>query len=148
MSRAGRTDSPHQNRLAAAVVLHNGRVLVVRRSFAEQFLPGVWGIPCGKLGPGEDPESGALRELKEETGLIGEVRRLAGRSEFTSEWNGQAVHNAQANYLVKPLSFEITLPNLDQDYRWVSVSELDSAGLDDHNLRAIKQALRLRYAAQ
>ena len=130
-----------QNQLAAAIVIHNDRVLLVRRSLTERFLPGIWGIPCGKIDPGEDPTSGALRELKEETGLIGEVRRLTGYSEFMSEWNGETVHNWQINYLVKPLSFEITLPKSDQDFRWVPIYELDKFGLDDHNLISIKQAL-------
>ena len=34
-------------------------------------------LPAGKLDPGEDPETGALRELKEETGAVpGEFRSL------------------------------------------------------------------------
>jgi 8-oxo-dGTP diphosphatase len=137
----GRTNQLHRNLLAAAVVRHNDRVLLVRRSFTEGFLPGIWAVPCGKLNPGEDPAAGALRELKEETGLIGEVQRLAGRSDFISDWNGRTVHNSQVNYLVKPLSFEIFLPHPDQDFWWVPTGDLDGAGLDDHNLRAIKQAL-------
>ncbi|MDX6346920.1 MAG: 8-oxo-dGTP diphosphatase, partial [Streptomyces sp.] len=43
--------------MAAAVVVHDDRVLTVRRSFGERFLPGVWGVPCGKLDAGETPES-------------------------------------------------------------------------------------------
>jgi 8-oxo-dGTP diphosphatase len=80
-----------QNRLAAAIVLHDDRILLVRRSITERFLPGVWGVPCGKLDPGEDPAAGAIRELKEETGLLGDVRRLAGHSSFISEWNGRTI---------------------------------------------------------
>jgi 8-oxo-dGTP diphosphatase len=136
-----RMNQLRQNRLAAAVVLHDDCVLLIRRSMTERFLPGVWGIPCGKLDPGEEPAAGALRELKEEAGLIGEIQRRTGRSEFVSEWNGQIVRNAQVNYLVKPLSFKVVLPNRDQDFRWVPIGKLDDIGLDEHNLRAIKQAL-------
>jgi 8-oxo-dGTP diphosphatase len=137
----GQLNQPYQNRLAAAVVLDRDRILLVRRSRVERFLPGVWGIPCGKLGPGEDPAAGALRELKEETALIGEVCRLVGCSEFTSKWDERTVHNVQVNYLVRPLTSEITLPESDQEYRWVPIGELDDFGLDNHNLGAIKQAL-------
>lgn len=130
-----------QNRLAAAVVLHNDRVLLVRRSLTERFLPGAWGIPCGKLDPGEDPETGALRELKEETGLIGEIRRRAGYSWFDSDWDGRRVENIQINFVVEPITLDVVLPEPDQAYIWVPIHELDSADLDDHNLNAIKQAL-------
>jgi 8-oxo-dGTP diphosphatase len=136
-----RMNQLRQSRLAAAVVMHDDQVLLVRRSLTERFLPGVWGIPCGKLNPGEDPAIGALRELKEETGLIGRVRRRAGQSDFISEWDGSTVHNTQVNYLVKPLSFDVTLPEPDQEFRWLPIAELDGAGLDEHNLSAIKQAL-------
>jgi 8-oxo-dGTP diphosphatase len=138
----GSTNQLPQIRLAAAIVLQDDQVLLVRRSVHERFLPGIWGIPCGKLEPGEDPAAGALRELKEETGLIGEVRRLAGHSDFVSEWNGRTVHNTQANCLVEPLSDEIILPESDQAYEWVPTGKLDDFGLDDHNLNAIRQALR------
>ena len=45
------------------------------RYAAEGF---IWEVPAGKLDPGEAPESCALRELKEETGLrAGRLERLA-----------------------------------------------------------------------
>lgn len=36
-------------------------------------------IPAGKLDPGEEPETGALRELREETGAVPEVFQPLGR---------------------------------------------------------------------
>ena len=50
-------------RLAAAVTVHRDRVLVVRRSETERFLPRVWGVPCGKIDPGESADDAAVREL-------------------------------------------------------------------------------------
>ena len=68
---------PGDKRLAAAVVMHEGRVLLVRRSETERFLPLVWGVPCGKLEPGESPEDGALRELRKRRAFSA---RSSGRS--------------------------------------------------------------------
>lgn len=135
-----------RNTLAAAVVLHDDRVLVVRRSRREEFLPGVWGIPCGKLNPGETPSAGALRELKEEAGLAGEIRRFAGKSTFVSEWDGRQVNNVQMNFLVRPLSLDVVLPERDQEFQWIPTAELADSGLDPHNLGAIRQALRRSQA--
>lgn len=127
--------------LAAAVVVHDGKVLAVRRSYREKFLPGAWGVPCGKLEPGERPEDGVLRELFEETRLHGEVVRGVGEQTFHSELLGRAVHNRQTNFLVRPLTFEVVLPEPDQEYEWVPAGRIDESGLDAHNRAAVHQAL-------
>ncbi|NUP42773.1 MAG: NUDIX hydrolase [Streptomyces sp.] len=133
---------PGERRLAAAVVMdEQGRVLLVRRSERERFLPGVWGVPCGKLEPGESPRDGALRELKEETGLIGEVVCRVGTSSFVSEYRGHEVKNWQENFLVRPLTWHITLPEPDQDYGWLAPGELSTIHVDAYNLDVVRQAL-------
>ncbi|MGW3955692.1 NUDIX hydrolase [Streptomyces sp. NPDC004752] len=133
---------PGEKRLAAAVVMdERERVLLVRRSERERFLPRVWGVPCGKLEPGECPEDGALRELKEETGLLGEVVRRVGESSFVSEYRGHEVKNWQDNFLVRPLTRVITLPEPDQAYAWLALDELSRVDIDDYNLDVVRQAV-------
>lgn len=59
-------------------MVHNSdnHVLLVRRSVEPKI--GWWCLPGGFLEIGETPESGALRELAEETGLRGEIGTLLG----------------------------------------------------------------------
>ncbi|MFD3730664.1 NUDIX hydrolase [Streptomyces sp. NPDC058632] len=134
-------DIPGDKRLAAAVVRDDeGRVLLVRRSEHERFLPRVWGVPCGKLEPGESAPDGALRELKEETGLLGEIVRKVGDSSFLSEYAGHEVKNRQENFLVRPLSGDVTLPRPDQDHVWLRPGELTCVDIDDYNLDIVRQA--------
>ncbi len=52
---------------AAAVVVHRGHVLLVRRRKAPDA--GLWGYPGGHREPGEGLGRTAIRELAEETGL-------------------------------------------------------------------------------
>ena len=134
---------PGDRRLAAAVVMDDdNRVLLVRRSEKERFLPRVWGVPCGKLEPGESPEAGVLRELKEETGLRGEIVARIGESSFVSEYRGHEVKNWQQNFRVRLLSDpgEIKLPEADQDSKWLGLQRLTEVDIDDYNLDVVRQA--------
>ncbi|MCX5409161.1 NUDIX hydrolase [Streptomyces sp. NBC_00335] len=60
-------NAPPQHRVAGAVVVHEGRVLLVRRRVAEGQL--LWQFPAGKVEPGESCDEAAVRETKEEAGL-------------------------------------------------------------------------------
>jgi 8-oxo-dGTP diphosphatase len=48
--------------------VREGKVLVARRA-DDRHLGGTWEFPGGKVEEGEEPETAARRELKEETGL-------------------------------------------------------------------------------
>ncbi|GAA3730547.1 hypothetical protein GCM10022225_10460 [Plantactinospora mayteni] len=53
--------------IAAAVIVDNGRVLLVRRRVNEGQLS--WQFPAGEVEPEEPAEEAAVREAGEETGL-------------------------------------------------------------------------------
>lgn len=57
--------------VTAGVLIRDGKVLVARRKTGSH-LEGLWEFPGGKLDPGESPEEGLARELREELGV--EVR--------------------------------------------------------------------------
>jgi len=63
---------------ASAVVLvdKNHRVLLVKRAVEPKI--GYWCLPGGFMELHETPESSALRELEEETGICGKIERLIG----------------------------------------------------------------------
>ncbi|MEU8433815.1 NUDIX hydrolase [Streptomyces sp. NPDC029216] len=62
--------------IAAAVVVHEGGVLMVRRRVSEGRL--FWQFPAGGVEPGEAREEAAVRETGEEAGLAVEAVRLLG----------------------------------------------------------------------
>jgi 8-oxo-dGTP diphosphatase len=64
--------------VAAAIIVSNGRVLLVRRRVEEGRLS--WQFPAGKVEPGESVGEAAVRETQEEAGLaVRAIRSLGER---------------------------------------------------------------------
>ncbi|TQS30086.1 NUDIX hydrolase [Microbispora sp. KK1-11] len=67
-----------QSAIAAAVIVDDGRLLLVRRRLAEGSLS--WQFPAGAVELGETGEQAAVRETWEETGLtVAPIRHLGER---------------------------------------------------------------------
>ncbi|MEU6990342.1 NUDIX domain-containing protein [Streptomyces sp. NPDC046465] len=62
--------------VVAAVVQHEGDVLLIRRTAPEAAL--VWQFPAGKIDPGETPLNAAAREALEEAGVTVEPLQVIG----------------------------------------------------------------------
>ncbi|WP_267893345.1 NUDIX hydrolase [Streptomyces kebangsaanensis] len=65
-----------QRPIVAAIVTHEGRVLMVRRRVSEGQLS--WQFPAGEVDPGEARDDAAVRETQEETGLDVVAVKLLG----------------------------------------------------------------------
>ncbi len=75
--RAPREIVRHSGSVAVLPVDAEGRLLLVRQYRYAVDEP-VWELPAGRLDPGETPEAGARRELREETGLAaGSIESMA-----------------------------------------------------------------------
>lgn len=76
-------------KVAAAIAIQAGKVLVTRRASGER-LAGMWEFPGGKLEPGETPQQCIVRELKEEL----DVHAVAGEimAETIYEYVGGVIH--------------------------------------------------------
>ena len=79
--------------LVAAVIVHDKearRVALLRRAPEARFAPGLWDLPCGKSEPGEPITTTAVRELREETGLIVGPEALRVAHVIHGAWGVQA----------------------------------------------------------
>jgi 8-oxo-dGTP pyrophosphatase MutT (NUDIX family) len=62
---------------------------------------GVWALPKGLIGPGEDPRATALREVEEETGVRGRLDRKLGDVRYVYTWEGERVFKVVSFFLVR-----------------------------------------------
>lgn len=85
------------------IVDDQNRVLLVRRAVAPS--KGLWDIPGGFLEADESPEAGAVRELREETGLDVELAALLGIFMDTygtpRPQDGWVIHTLNCHYLCR-----------------------------------------------
>jgi len=79
-----------------------------------------WTLPKGKLNNGETPEQGALREVKEETGLSCEIVGPAGCTSYVDRQGRDKIVNY---WLMRPIEGEFQ-PGAEVDaLRWLPVQQ-------------------------
>lgn len=62
----------------AAIIQHDGRFLLGKRSAHRPTAPGYWCPICGRVEPGESQAEAVVREVREETGLrVSALRKVA-----------------------------------------------------------------------
>lgn len=125
---------------AGAVVVHEGRVLLVRNIFG--VTRGRYLLPAGRVNVGELPDTAAVRETFEETNLRVEIAGLIGLRIWVMD-DGE--HNYffmfRAN-LLSPLSdLRINTGEID-DARFFSKEEMDALTMDETWAGAIAVAYK------
>ncbi len=107
-------------RIGVHVLLENSKkeVLILRRSKTDKNEPLHWDLPGGGLDDNEEIEIGAIREVKEETGLDVSGIKIIGAYTIDDD-SLQFIAKAKANSEDVVLSFE------HDEYKWVSIYKLN-----------------------
>ena len=106
--------------VAVAIAVKGKKLLLIKRGIAPR--KGAWGPPSGFIEVGETPEEACLRELKEETGVSGQVVKLVGVNRLgDKEVYGDML---MVRYLVKAGDEEISPGDEVEDARFFDITEL------------------------
>lgn len=127
-----------------AIVIHEGRVLLVRRGRAPAL--GLWSVPGGLVELGETTVDAARREVEEETGLDVRIAGLVGVVDrVTRDADGRVrYHWVLVDYLAYPQSNDtITAGSDAAEVRWVTIDEVERLPITDGLADMIKRAAAL-----
>jgi 8-oxo-dGTP diphosphatase len=106
--------------VALAIAVKGKNFLLIKRGLPPR--KGIWAPPSGFIETGETAEEACLRELKEETGVSGEILKLVGvvRREDKEVYGDMLV----VEFLVKVGNEELKPESDVEDVRFFSVAEL------------------------
>ena len=106
-------------RFSVNVVMNgNSEILLLKRSTASRYGPGLWGFPAGHIEAGESPQECAQRELFEEIGTDISVEPVQQLDPVRDEISG-SIYEFYLFHL-RWLGGEIRLNDEHTDYAWVN----------------------------
>ena len=85
----------------------------------------LWSLPKGHIEEGETPEDTAVREVAEETGIIGEVVAPLGIIDFWFVADGRRVHKTVHHFLLRAIGGALSDADVEvTEVAWVPLDEL------------------------
>lgn len=104
-----------------------GRVAIIARHSRSGHLE--WCLPKGHIEKGETPQQTAVREVHEETGILGEVVDSIATIDYWFTGTSQRVHKLVHHFALRQIGGELTVEG-DPDHEaedaiWVNFDDLD-----------------------
>ena len=126
-----------------AVIVHEGRVVLVKRRF--EPLAGKWGIPGGAVEVGETLEACVAGEILEEVGFVVEVGPVVEVLDRITHDDSSRVlyHFVLVDYLCWPIGGELRAGTDVAEAVLVDAGDLDHYQLTDKARAVIERALEL-----
>lgn len=122
-----------------AIIIEDGRVVLVKR--AHPPIQGQWSIPGGVLEVGEHVREAAVREAREETGLIVEPGELLGVFDRVLRDADSRVqfHYVLIDFLCRKVGGELRADGDAAEARWFTPEELPALKLSPDTFEVIQK---------
>lgn len=127
-----------------AVILHDDKVLLVRRGKSPSF--GKWSLPGGLVELGETTREAIAREIVEECGIKIRLVDVAGVIDrIVKDDTGRVrYHYVLVDYLAYPESTDVVAGSDAADAQWFEIDRLDELDTTQGLLDMIRRAEALR----
>lgn len=87
----------------------------------------LWSLPKGHIEAGETAEQAAVREVTEETGIVGEVIAQLGVIDYWFVAEDRRIHKTVHHFLLRRLGGELSDADVEvTEVGWVPLSELET----------------------
>jgi len=112
------------------------RILMIKDRY------GRWTFPKGQIEEGETPEVAALREVREETGVSGEIERSLGRVHYHYTLDERVISKTVHYFLVRSERVDL-VPQLSEivEARWFESREALGLNGYDNNATVLRGAV-------
>jgi len=129
-SRGGRRrggKKPARERSAGGVVVRGGEVVVIVPTRRASDGSRVLALPKGHIDPGENALQAATREVREETGIVGELVTELGETRYWYRREGQTIPKSVCFYLFSYVEGD-TEDHDDEveEARWIALQDAQS----------------------
>jgi len=122
-----------------AAIRKDGRLLLLQRSSASSFDPGLWELPGGKLDYGEELVEGLRREIAEEVG----VSVTVGRPFVTWHFYKDPFWVTGVTFVCDYVDGDVVLSSEHSDSAWIEPAGLEGYPLATAALKQIEAYLAL-----
>ncbi|WP_425040024.1 isopentenyl-diphosphate Delta-isomerase [Primorskyibacter sp. S187A] len=117
-----------RHKAVSVFVLRDEQILLQQRALEKYHTPGLWANTCCTHPDwGESSEACAIRRLKEELGITGQVPQFRQRAEYRADvGNGMIEHELVDIFIVdatRDMGIELN-PEEVRDTRWISFADL------------------------
>lgn len=110
-----------------AIIEKDGKILVLKRSSAEEVYDNLWDIPGGRMEFGEQPNEAIKREIMEETNLEAEIISPFAVWSFMAKPDLQVVG---ITMIAKYVSGDVELSEEHSEFRWIDAKEFSKLEAD------------------
>ncbi|MFC7342552.1 NUDIX hydrolase [Saccharopolyspora griseoalba] len=105
----------------------------------------LWSLPKGHIEPGETPAQTAVREVTEETGIIGRVVTAIGTIDYWFVAGNRRIHKTVHHFLLDAVGGELSDEDVEvTEVAWVPLRELDEVLAYADERRLVRRALSER----